>query len=161
MSVSFSFVGDTNKIRLNNEDVSESIRTPEVSRGASEVAKHPAVRAGLLEVQRNLAGKGGAVLEGRDIGTVVFPDAAVKIFLDASAEVRAQRRFEELNLNGLNASYEQIIEEIRDRDRRDTERNIAPLRAAEDAIIVDSSKLTPEMVVERIILAVRAALGNP
>jgi len=160
MEVSFAFEEDANRVTVNGEDVSEWIRTPEISRGASEVSKFPAVRSGLLEVQRKLAGSGGAVLEGRDIGTVVFPDAPVKIFLDASCEVRAKRRFDELQAKGSNESYDQILTDIQERDQRDRTREIAPLKAADDAIVVDSSELSAESVIQRILDVVEGVV-NP
>jgi len=142
---------------LAGEDVSAAIRAPEVSTAASKVSRHPAVRAALLDVQRELGRKGpGSVLEGRDIGTVVFPDAQVKIFLTASAEERARRRALELFDRGLGQPYDVILEEIRTRDKRDSERAVAPLVQAVDAILVDSSHLTEVEVIEQIASLVNA-----
>lgn len=158
MTIQFAFHDNINRVTLNGKDVSSLIRSPEISKGASVVSQLPAVRAGLLALQRGLAGNGGAVLEGRDIGTVVFPDAPVKIFLDASSSVRAQRRFDELSAKGEAASYEEIHQEIEARDKRDRTREIAPLKPAKDAILIDSSDLSPKLVVERILEAVRIAI---
>jgi cytidylate kinase len=138
------------------EDVSEAIRTPEMSLGASTVSAHPGVRAALLDIQRRAGADGGVVLEGRDIGTVVFPDAEVKIFLTASPETRARRRYDELVAKGQEVSYEATLEQVRARDHQDEGRAVAPLRRAEDAHLVDSSSMSPDEVVERMLSLVRA-----
>ncbi len=156
LDIGFALVGGVNRVLLAGEDVSEAIRAPETSMAASAVSARPVVRAGLLELQRRLAGD-GAVLEGRDIGTVVCPDAEVKVFLGASAEERARRRFEELRAAGDVTSYEQVLAEVNRRDARDTERDIAPLRAAEDATVVDSTRMTVDEVVATIVSLARAA----
>lgn len=138
------------RVLLAGEDVSEAIRTPPVSLGASAVSARPVVRAGLLELQRRLAtapGNRGAVLEGRDVGTVVFPDADAKFFLTASDEVRARRRFAELEARGDRSSLEQVLAEQRRRDRDDSRRAVSPLRPASDAIRIDTSGLALEEVV--------------
>src|SRR5690606_16049590 len=116
LDISFRLDGMTNRVTLGGEDVTSAIRTPEVSEGSSLVSALPAVRAALLERQRALAGQGGVVAEGRDVGTVVLPDAEAKFFLTASDEVRARRRVEELRAAGIEASYEDTLEEIRRRD---------------------------------------------
>src|SRR5256885_9451712 len=125
------------RVLLRGEDVTEAIRTPEISRGASVVSARPVVRQKLLQLQRDLgrAAPRGAVLEGRDIGTVVFPDADVKFFLTASDEARAQRRHAELNEKGLSVPLPEVLADQRRRDKDDTERAIAPLRAAADAMV--------------------------
>ncbi len=123
--------------------------------GASKVSRHPTVRSVLLDLQRNLGKDGGVVMEGRDIGTVVFPDAEVKIFLTAAPEVRAKRRVAELNAMGQQVDFEDILDTIKDRDRRDSARSIAPLVAAKDAVIVDSSDLSIEQAVERLLSLAR------
>ncbi len=138
------------------EDVSEAIRTPEMSLGASTVSAHPGVRAALLDIQRRAGAEGGVVLEGRDIGTVVFPDAEVKLFLTASAETRARRRYDELVAKGQEVSYEETLDQVRARDRQDEARAIAPLRRAEDAHLVDSSSMSLDDVLERMLAIVRA-----
>jgi cytidylate kinase len=142
-------------VRALGEDVTQAIRSREASLGASVVSQVPAVREALLTIQRQLGAAGGVVLEGRDIGSVVFPDAEAKFFLTASAEVRAERRRAELAQKGEAPALEAIIAEVNERDRRDTERPIAPLMQAEDAIVVDSSDLGIEEVVARIVAAVK------
>jgi len=142
---------DADRVLLRGEDVTEAIRTPEISRGASVVSARPVVRQKLLQLQRDLgrASARGSVLEGRDIGTVVFPDAQVKFFLTASDGARAQRRHAELADRGLSVPLEEVLSEQRRRDKDDTERAIAPLRAAPDAIVVDTTGLDLGEVVER------------
>ena len=126
---------------LNGADVTDQIRLPEISLYASAVSAHPAVRAHLLEMQRKLARENNVVMDGRDIGTVVLPDATVKIFLTASVEERAMRRFRELEQRGTSQPYDQVLREIVDRDYADTHRAIAPLKQADDAILVDTSDI--------------------
>jgi cytidylate kinase len=147
LDIRYNFVGDKNHVYLGDEDVSAAIRTPEVSQGASQVSAHPPVRAALLEIQRRVAQGGGLVVEGRDTGTVVFPQAEAKFFLTATEEERARRRVAEL---GESADYEKTLAEIRERDTRDASRDIAPMRPAEDAVLVDSSTQTIEQVVESL-----------
>lgn len=142
---------------LSGEDVSGSIRTLEMGQGASKVSAVPGVRAALLALQRNAGEGGGVVLEGRDIGTVVFPDAEVKVFLTASVEVRARRRFEELLGRGEKPEIERVRQEVIERDQRDSTRAVAPLKQATDAIVLDSSALEVSEVVGQIVERVRAA----
>ncbi len=137
-------------------DPGERLRTPEMSMGASIVSAHPGVRAALLDVQRALGADGGIVLEGRDIGTVVFPDARVKIFLTASPEVRGRRRWDELRARGVDASLADTIAEVIQRDAQDVGRAIAPLRKAPDALELDASDLDAADVIARIVGIVRA-----
>ena len=155
LDVRFEVEGDRDLVMLGDEDVSEAIRDPRVSMLTSKVSALPGVRAGLLDLQRRSVGMKGAVLEGRDIGTVVFPDAENKFFLDASATERARRRVAQLEEAGHEASFEQILESIRTRDRQDSERDVAPLRAAADAVVVDSSELSAEQVVARMLEVVQ------
>lgn len=143
------------RIWLRDTEVTDLIRSREASLGASEVSQNPEVRAALLHIQRDLGRNGGVVLEGRDIGTVVFPDAEAKFFLTASPVVRAERRRAELLARGEAPTLEAIIAEVNERDRRDMEREIAPLLQAPDAIVVDSSHLTIEEVVAQIVERVR------
>ena len=131
-------------------DVREEIRRPEVSRATSPVADNPAVRRRLVELQQKMGEHGGVVMEGRDIGTVVFPDADVKVYLDASPEVRAERRTSELRAAGVDVDYEETLRDLIERDRRDRSRPVGALRIAEGAIVLDSTRLTVEEVVERI-----------
>ena len=141
------FVGeDETSVLLDGEDVSLQIRSEQAGEAASVVAAHPAVRDALLEFQRCFAAAPGLVADGRDMGTVVFPKARVKIYLDASAEVRGARRYKQLNEKGLDANLAQIIDDIRRRDARDMQRAVAPLKAADDAHVIDSSFLTVEQV---------------
>ncbi len=156
LDVRFEFDGDHNRVRVNGDDVTAPIRSPEISRGASEVSALPGVRAGLLDLQRRLGAAGGVVVEGRDTGTVVFPDAGAKFFLTASDEVRARRRHDELVAKGADApSLEAIRSQIRDRDERDSNRAVAPLVRAEDAVLVDSSEMTADEVVAAMLAVVR------
>jgi len=144
------------QVLLRGQDVSLSIRAQNIGQGASKVSAHPGVRAALLELQRSQGREGGVVLEGRDIGTVVFPDAEAKFFLTASSEVRAQRRRDELAARGTPPSLADVLSEVNERDRRDTTRPVAPLLQAEDARLVDSSTLGVEQVVELIVAAVKS-----
>ena len=135
---------------MNGMDVSEEIRTQEISQKASLVSAHAVVRDMLLDMQRDVAKKHNVIMDGRDIGTVVLPKATVKIFLTASAEVRAQRRTEELQAKGQKADYATILEEIKRRDYQDSNRPIAPLKQAKDAILVDTSELDVAGVLEKL-----------
>jgi len=144
------------EVFLDGEEVSALIRTPEVSQMASRVSALKAVRLKLFELQRALARRGSVVAEGRDMGTVVFPEAEVKIFLDASAKERARRRSEELRAAGRAVGIEETQREMEERDRRDRERELAPLRKAEDALTIDSSSLDAEAVAERVIKKIRS-----
>ncbi len=146
----------TPRLTIDGVDRADEIRRPEISAGASQVSAYPGVRRALLEVQRALGRDGGVVLEGRDIGTVVFPDAEVKLFLTASAEERARRRVQDLQERGITADQNQILSEIRARDKADSTRPIAPLRPAEDAVILDSTSLDLEAVVEHVLELVRS-----
>jgi cytidylate kinase len=143
-------------IRLDGEDVSTAIRSPDVSVGASRVSSVPAVRAALLDMQRREGLEGGVVLEGRDIGTVVFPDAEAKFFLTAAPEIRARRRYEELVTRGKADSYEATLADVENRDKADTERPVAPLKQADDAIVVDSGNRDVQDVVEEMARVVEA-----
>jgi cytidylate kinase len=139
------------QVFLDGEDVSASIRTPEVSQMASKASAVAMVRHRLLDFQRELGRRGNVVAEGRDIGTVVFPDAQVKIYLDASVEERARRRCDELRAAGREVSLAETIREMTERDERDSERDIAPLRKADDALALDSSGLTADEVAESVL----------
>jgi cytidylate kinase len=143
------------RVLIDGQDVTAEIRSPEISRATSIISTVPGVRRAMVAEQQRMGRAGGVVLEGRDIGTVVFPDADVKFYLDASVEVRARRRFEELVAKGNQVTFEEIFRQTIERDQRDEEREAAPLRQAEDAIYVDSSDLTAEQVVERMLQFVR------
>jgi cytidylate kinase len=135
------------RVMLGGEDVSLAIRTADMSMGASTVSAIPRVRAALLDLQRSIGARGGVVAEGRDIGTVVFPNAEVKFFLTASVAVRADRRHRELLARGEHADVSQVREEVVQRDKQDSERTVAPLRQAEDAVLIDSTGREPEAIV--------------
>ena len=137
---------------MNGMDVTKDIRTPEISKGASDVSAHACVREMLLDMQRDVAKIYNVIMDGRDIGTVVLPKADVKIFLTASAEVRAQRRTNELLAKGEKANFDQILKAIQERDYNDSHRAIAPLKKAHDAVEVDTSNLN----IEEVVAAIRA-----
>jgi cytidylate kinase len=144
------------RLYAGGEDVTDALGTPEVSEAASQVSAHPPVRETLVALQRDLGAAGGVVMEGRDIGTVVFPDAEVKVFLQASPEERARRRFNELRQKGSTVTFEELRAAEAERDRRDRERTHSPLRAAADAVVVDSTgKAAPE-VIETVIALCRS-----
>jgi cytidylate kinase len=144
------------RVVLGDEDVSEAIRSPEMGTGASKVSVHADVRSVLVELQRLTGRDGGVVLEGRDIGTVVFPDAEAKFFLTARPEVRARRRYDELTAKGRVVTFEQTLREVVARDTQDETRAVAPLRRAADAIEIDSSDSTIEQTVGFIVARVKA-----
>lgn len=143
------------RVFLAEEDVSDAIRTQDISIAASNVSAVPEVRAFLFDLQRDLAKKNHVVMDGRDIGTVVLPNAQVKIFLTASPEERAQRRYLELREKGLEAEYDQVLTELKQRDYDDSHRAVAPLVPAEDAIMVDSTGLTREQAFQRLLRTVQ------
>ena len=149
------------KVLLDGEDVTKEIRRPEVSLAASRVSAAWSVRKALVPKQQELAAAGGVVMEGRDIGSVVLPHADLKIFLTASADARASRRAEELGARGQPATLEQTLKEVMERDRRDTERAVSPLVAADDAIIVDSTAMEQEEVARLIVLQAQEKAKRP
>lgn len=139
------------EIYLNGENVSKEIRTTEVSDNVSFIAKHPEVRARLVVLQRDIAEKQGVIMDGRDIGTVVLPDADYKFFLTASADERARRRFLELQSLGIETTIEEVKQNLIERDRIDSEREISPLKQAEDAILIDNTNLNKEETIDLIL----------
>ena len=143
------------RVKLSGSDVSDAIRTPPIAQGASLVSAHPPVRAALLDLQRQAGEAGGVVLEGRDIGTVVFPEAEAKFFLTASAETRARRRYEELVAKGQTTSFEETLADVKKRDAQDEGRAIAPLKQADGAIRVDSTSLTLDETVAQMLEVVQ------
>jgi cytidylate kinase len=147
--------GQPPNILLEGQDVTETIRTEKMGNAASKVGTLPCVRTALLSRQRSFRESPGLVTDGRDMGTVVFPDAELKIFLTASPEERALRRHNQLKEKGINVNLGDLVEELRERDRRDQERTVAPLRAAEDAVHVETDHLTIDQVVERIMQEVK------
>ena len=161
MDISLQYRDGVQQVLLNGEDVSGLIRTEEVSQMTSAVSVYPAVRQKLLQLQRELARTEDVIMDGRDIGTCVLPDAETKIYLTASPRVRALRRFKELEERGETCNLEEIEQDIRERDDRDMNREIAPLKQAEDAVCIDSSQMTIDQVVQAITEAAMArGLGN-
>ena len=144
---------------LDGKDISKEIRTNEMSMGASDVSKQPMVREALVAMQQKIAKDGGYILDGRDIGTVVLKDAPVKIYMVASAEARAQRRYLQNIEKGLDANLEEILEDIKKRDYQDSHREHSPLKKADDAVLVDSSDLTIDEVVELIMNIIKDKVG--
>jgi cytidylate kinase len=161
LDISYQFIGDKNHVFIAGEDVSAAIRTPDISQGASQVSAHPPVRAALMDIQRRVAEGGGLVVEGRDTGTVVFPKAEAKFFLTATVEERARRRIAELEASGAKVDHEQTLREIRERDERDASRDVAPMKPADDAVLIDSSTQTIEQVVENLARIVEARAVAP
>ena len=148
ISLKFAFIGGEQHIYLNGEDVSTAIRTEEVGMAASAVGANPEVRAFLLGMQRDMAKTQDVLMDGRDIGTVVLHDATVKIFLTASPEARATRRWKEYQQKGVEVSYEEVLADVRQRDYQDTHRAAAPLRQADDAQLLDTSEMNFEQSLE-------------
>ena len=148
--VTIGYENGAQQIYLNGENVTAMLRTEEVGNMASKTSAIPEVRQKLLELQRSLAEEKDVIMDGRDIGTNILPEADVKIYLTASAETRAKRRFDELKAKGIECSLEEITRDIKERDERDMTREIAPLRRAEDAVLIDSSEMTITQVVEAI-----------
>jgi len=146
------------RVMVDDRDITTEIRTPEVTRGASRVSRHALVRAALLSLQRGLAAEGLVVAEGRDMGTAVFPDAPVKFFLTASAEVRAHRRWLELRDGGADLAFQEVLTDQLQRDRDDSQRAESPLRQAPGALVVDATDLDIDQVVDHMALVARAAL---
>jgi len=144
------------RVALDGADITDAIRAPHVGMGASTVSAHKQVRDALLDIQRQAGREGGVVLEGRDIGTVVFPDAEVKFFLTARTEVRARRRYAELAAKGLPVTFEETLEDVRRRDEQDMTREVAPLRQAADAVLVDNSDCTVDETVAAMAAIARA-----
>ncbi len=151
LHITFVPMGEEIHIYCNGEDISEAIRLPEISHLASEVSKKKGVREALVEIQREMAKEGSAVLEGRDIGTVVFPEAEVKFYLDADPEERAKRRFQELMARGIQIDFQKTLEEVLQRDHNDMHRAISPLKRAENSILIDSTHRSVEEVVEEML----------
>ena len=150
IQITIEYQNGEQHIFLNGNDVSADIRKEEVGRQASVIARYPAVRTKLLNLQRKLASENDVIMDGRDIGTVVLPEAECKVYLTASAEVRAGRRYKELTEKGIDCDLAEIEKDIIARDEQDMKREIAPLTQAEDAVLVDSSNLTIDEVVEKI-----------
>jgi len=153
--VDVRYSGGVQKMYLNGQDVTDKIRTPEMSVYASCVSAIPEVRAFLMDMQRQMAQCHDVIMDGRDIGTVVLPDAGLKVFLTASAEKRAMRRYRELIEKGQTVTYEEVLSDMQARDAKDTNRTAAPLRVAEDAVLLDTSNLSLEDSVETLVAMIR------
>lgn len=151
ISVDLVFENGEQKVLLNGENVSVEIRTPPASMAASDVSAVPEVRAFLFDLQRDIASRNNCIMDGRDIGTVVLPDAQVKIFLTASAEERAKRRYAELQAKGSTVSFQSVLDELIERDYNDSHREIAPLKPAEDSVILDTTGVSLEEQIQKII----------
>lgn len=150
-ALDFKWDGEINRVFLNGQDVTLAIRTPDISRGSSIVSQYQQVRSRLVELQREIGNRQSCVVEGRDTGTVVFPKAELKIYLDASLEVRARRRFLDFQKSGDSINFEEVMSSLAERDRLDSEREASPLSQAEDAIHLDTSEMTPEQVIRQIL----------
>ncbi len=151
--INLEFVPNNNVLELflNGKNINQEIREPRVSNNVSIIAKQPEVRDFLLDFQRNLAAKGGVIMDGRDIGTVILPNADFKFFVTASPEERAKRRFLELQSLGIEASYEEVYQNLVSRDKIDSERDVAPLKQADDAILIDNTNLNKQETIELIL----------
>ncbi|PTP26901.1 (d)CMP kinase [Vibrio splendidus] len=160
LDVLFIAEGDLVKVILEGEDVSGELRKEETGMAASKVAALPRVREALLRRQRAFSAAPGLVADGRDMGTVVFPEAEAKIFLDASAEERASRRLKQLQQKGLDVKFDDLLSEIQERDDRDRNRPVAPLRPAEDALVLDSTSMNIEQVVEKALHYIESKLAG-
>ena len=158
IQVELQFQDGVQHVLLNGEDVSEEIRTPQASMAASAVSAVPAVRRFLFDLQREIAANNDCIMDGRDIGTVVLPQAEVKIFLTASPETRAMRRFKELQEKGAPDTYEAVLADLKQRDYNDSHRAVAPLKPAEDSVLVDTSALTLSQSVEKVLEVIKEKL---
>ena len=159
ISIEIKYVDGTQHVILNGEDLGDKIRQPDISMYASAVSSVPCVRAFLLAAQKDLAAKNSVIMDGRDIGTVILPDAEVKIFLTASSEARAMRRYKELCQKGVDAKFEDVLAELIERDTADSTRAAAPLKPADDAVMFDNSEYTFEESVDYIINLVKEKTG--
>ena len=159
ISIEVRYVDGAQHVFLNGEDLGDKIRTPEMSMYASAVSAIPSVRAFLLETQKDIARKNSVIMDGRDIGTVILPNADCKIYLTASAECRAKRRYDELIAKGQVVSYEDVLREMNERDTQDSTREVAPAQAAPDAILLDNTGMNLEESVDAVIRLVRETTG--
>ncbi len=154
----FDFRPGYYKVELDGRDVSEAIRLPELTRSIGPVCEIPGVRKLMGELQRRMGANGGVVLEGRDIGTVIFPNAEVKIFLTASAEIRARRRWLEQQAKGIELDFQTVFDDVVKRDQRDIQRDNAPLKPADDAMIIDTSGMSIEEVIDKVVILVKECM---
>ena len=160
LKIEVAYENGTQQVYLNGENPGDAIRTPEMSMYASAVSAIPSVRAFLLETQKDIARKNSVIMDGRDIGTVILPDADVKIFMIASAECRAKRRYNELIAKGVDVKFDDVLSEMNERDKNDSTREIAPAQAAEDAILYDNSGMTLEENVDGVIAIINQKVGK-
>lgn len=158
MSIEMMYVKGHQRVYLNGEDVTDDLRTPQISKAASDISAHPAVRRFLLDTQRKLAAENNVIMDGRDIGTTILPDAQIKIFLTASAEDRARRRYDELIAKGEDVTYEGVLADLKQRDYNDSHRAASPLKAADDAILIDTTGNTLEKSVEIIVNTIKSRI---
>ena len=158
IDIKLGFTDEGQRVYLNGEDVSDAIRTPEASMGASNVSAIPKVREFLFDLQKDIAKNNNCLMDGRDIGTVVLPDAQVKIFLTASPETRAKRRYDELVAKGSDVTFQEVLDDLIKRDYQDTHREVAPLKAADDAEILDTSPLTFDESLDAILAVIAKKL---
>ncbi len=158
IKVELKFIDGVQHVFLNGDDVSTEIRLPEASMAASNVSAIPAVRAFLFDLQRNIAANNNCIMDGRDIGTVVLPDAKVKIFLTADDEERAMRRYKELKEKGSDVTFQEVLDDLRVRDYNDSHREIAPLKPAEDSVIINTTGYTLEESIDMIVKTVEEKL---
>lgn len=157
LKIEIKYIDGAQRVLVNGEDVSDKIRTPEISMAASKVSAIPKVREFLLDLQRDFAKKHNVIMDGRDIGTVVLPNATLKIFLTASAQSRAKRRYDELCEKGENVSFDEVLSDLNARDYADTHREIAPLKQADDAVLMDTSELTLQQSIDKVISLIKSA----
>ena len=155
INVELKFIDGVQHVYLNEDDVSTEIRLPEASMAASNVSAIPSVRAFLFDLQREIAAKNNCIMDGRDIGTVVLPDAKVKIFLTADPEERAMRRFKELEEKGSTVTYQEVLDDLKVRDYNDSHREIAPLKPAEDSVVINTTGNTLEQSIELIVKTIQ------
>ena len=157
--VELKYVNGAQLVLLNGQDVSSKIRTPEISMGASDISAIPKVREYLLELQRKIARENCVIMDGRDIGTVILPDAEVKIFITASPEIRAKRRYDELIEKGQDVNYDDILKDVLERDYNDSHRAVAPLKQADDAVLFDNSNYDLENSVTEVLNIIKKRIG--
>jgi len=160
IKIEFEIDGELNRVYLNGTDITEEIRTPEVTKAVSQVSAHPGVRREMVKRQKEIGKKGNIVAEGRDTTSVVFPDANIKIYLDASIEERARRRLLELSHKGISTTLEEQVKDLQRRDKYDSSREFSPLKKTRDAIVIDTSNLTIEEQVDRIIKLIKTKLTS-
>ncbi len=159
LHITFTMEGDQTHVFCNGEDITSAIRTPEISRLASSISKQKEIRKSLVQIQRKMGKEGGVILEGRDIGTVVFPDADVKFYLDAESDERVRRRYHEMVQQGVKVDFKETKEELVQRDHNDMHRIHSPLKKANDALLIDSTDRSVEEVVEEMVCLVKAKVN--